>query len=365
MKTILSSFLLAVIIGFSTELTSQETFEYGGEERFYYLDVPDNLEPGAPLVFVMHGYTSSAFVIRNYSGWSAISEEDGVVVCYPQGTQDSFFQSHWNANLGISEVDDISFLVALAEYLQETYNLSTDCTYACGMSNGGYMSYSLACEAPETFRAIGSVTGAMSAYDFQNCDPSTVVPVIHLHGTSDFVVSYDGGVDDPNWGSAGVPEIIDLWTGMMGTTDLDEIQLPNQEIIDLTSVDFLRYHQSPGGQEFHHYRVNNGGHDWFGSWGSEDVESTEVLWHFFQLHCGGQFTSVEESLLSPSLAFWDGATFGLFETADLYAYDLQGRLLWERIQVPQHTRINVEDLSGVALIRVRSAEGNVSVVRIR
>ncbi|MCH2197727.1 MAG: hypothetical protein MK081_03020 [Flavobacteriales bacterium] len=111
--------------------------------------------------------------------------------------------------------------------------------------------------------------------------------------------------------------------------------------------------------------MNNGGHDWFGSWGSEDVESTEVLWHFFQLHCGGQFTSVEESLLSPSLAFWDGATFGLFETADLYAYDLQGRLLWERIQVPQHTRINVEDLSGVALIRVRSAEGNVSVVRIR
>ena len=78
----------------------------------------------------------------------------------------------------------------------------------------------------------------------------------------------------------------------MGTTTLEQTALPNQEILDVTSVDFLRYAGSPGGQEFHHYRVNGGGHEWFGVWGSPDVDATAVLWDFFSAQCAGAFTDV-------------------------------------------------------------------------
>ena len=353
-------------IGHSANAQMQQTFEYGGVERTYYLDLPADLATGAPLVFVLHGYGGSAWYIRNYSGWSTIAANEGVAVCYPQGTDDGGGSPHWNANLGISPTNDHGFLVALAQHLQETYSLNPDCTYSCGMSNGGYMSYSLACNNPETFRAVGSVTGAMSEYDFDNCDPGEVVPVIHLHGTADYVVSYNGGVDWGPWGDEGVPEIIDLWTGMMGTTEESETALPNLELIDLSSVEFLRYYGAPDGQEFHHYRVSGGGHDWFGVWGNQDIQSTELLWDFFQSHCTGEFTVVEESLLPEAeLVEWTGDGLRVLDRCHVRVYDLQGRLTWNWPNATAGLMLPRAQLIGSPLIQAIAPKGAVQVVRVQ
>ena len=290
------SLLIFIAIWISTSASAQLQFNHNGVTRTYFIDAPNPIPPGAPLVVVLHGYTSNAAAIRYYSDWDEIASSEGIVVVYPQGTQDFFGNTHWNANIGYSNTDDHGFLVALVQHLQQQYGLSPDCTYSCGMSNGGYMSYSLACEHPEVFAAVGSVTGSMSAADF-GCIPNEVVPIIHLHGTNDNIVTYQGGVGAAGWGSDGVQEIIAHWTGLMGTTTLEQTTLPNQEAFDFTSVDLLRYAGSPTGQEFHHYRVNGGGHDWFGAWGSQDVESTAMLWDFFANQCAGGFTDVVETPL--------------------------------------------------------------------
>ena len=53
---------LVLGIGLSaTNAQVQQTFEYGGVERTYYLDLPADLATGAPLVFVLHGYGGSAW----------------------------------------------------------------------------------------------------------------------------------------------------------------------------------------------------------------------------------------------------------------------------------------------------------------
>ena len=290
--------LLLLVLALNAAAQAQLEFEYGGVTRTYFMDAPDPIPTGAPLVVVLHGYTSSAMLIRAYSNWDDLALSEGFVAVFPQGTQDDLGINHWNTNLG-SNTDDHGFLVALVQHLQQEYDLSTSCTYACGMSNGGFMSYSLACEHPEVFSAIGSVTGAMSSADF-GCTPSTVVPIIHLHGTADLTVPYDGGVGGP-WGLSSIPDIVEHWTGLMGTTTFEETPLPNQETIDLTSADFLRYAGAPGGQEFHHYRINGGGHEWFGAWGSPEVESTEVLWDFFAAQCAGEFTAVEDLTVQPDI----------------------------------------------------------------
>ena len=283
--------LLTALLGLMV-LTSnaQLEFEHNGLTRTYYLDAPDPIPAGAPLVVVLHGYTSSAVLIRAYSNWDELALSEGFVAVFPQGTEDNFGINHWNANLGNSDTDDHSFLVALVQHLQAEYGLSPECTYSCGMSNGGFMSYSLACEHPDVFSAVGSVTGAMSNADF-GCIPEEVVPIIHLHGTNDTTVPYEGGTGGP-LDLESIPAIVDHWTGLMGTTTLEETTLPNQEIVDVTSVDLLRYAGAPGGQEFHHYRVNGGGHEWFGVWGSPDVDATAVLWDFFSAQCAGAFTDV-------------------------------------------------------------------------
>lgn len=357
-----ATFSLLLALAFHSSLPAQLTFDYGGETRTYFMDAPDPIPPGAPLVFVLHGYSSSAAVIRTYSGMGNLAIEEGFVAVFPQGTQDNSGVPHWNANLGNSTVNDHGFLVALAEHLQQNHELSAECTYACGMSNGGFMSYSLACQHPETFKAIGSVTGSMSGADF-GCTPTEVVPIVHFHGTADLTVSYDDGVGFGGWGDAGVPEIIGHWTGLMGTTTLEESPLPNQETIDLTSVDFLRYAGAPDGQEFHHYRVNGGGHTWFGAFGSPDVDATAVLWDFFQSACNGQFTDVREAA-SPEASWlrWDGVQ--LFSSRDgrVQGIDLIGRVVYDGNMVGGGSSPIPER---VHFVRAEDHQGQVKLLRIR
>ena len=162
------------------------------------------------------------------------------------------------------------------------------------------MSYTLACERPDLFRAIGSVTGNMSAYDQTNCNPDNVIPIIHLHGTLDPTVSYNQGVilDGPWSGGWGVEEVMGFWTEQMGATESTEEAMPNAVLLDFTTVDFIRHYGAPGGQEFHHYRVNGGGHDWFGAWGNQDIDSTDLIWEFFSSACEESANSILDYPLS-------------------------------------------------------------------
>ena len=90
----------------------------GDDERAYYLHIPENLPPNAPLVFVLHGHSGTASSIAVFSGMSEIANQEGFVVCYPQGLPDFQGINHWNANLGISNVNDVQFLTELALHLQ-------------------------------------------------------------------------------------------------------------------------------------------------------------------------------------------------------------------------------------------------------
>jgi len=202
--------------------TYSEGFSYSdngvsiNREFIYY--APAGMEPGAPLVFVLHGYGGDGLGMYTFSGFRELADEEGFGVVFPQGALDNGGTPHWNANFDFSNVNDHAFLSQLAGYLQTTHGHEADCTYSCGYSNGGYMSYSLACDNAETFRGIGSVGGLMGGNDWNNCAPSQPVPVIHLHGTADNTVAYEGSpFDAGNWG--GTPGVEAMWRpGQDGTT---------------------------------------------------------------------------------------------------------------------------------------------------
>ena len=73
---------------------AQLEFEHNGLTRTYYLDAPDPIPAGAPLVVVLHGYTSSAVLIRAYSNWDELALSEGFVAVFPQGTEDNFGINH-------------------------------------------------------------------------------------------------------------------------------------------------------------------------------------------------------------------------------------------------------------------------------
>ncbi len=279
-------FVIVILIGKNILSQSSYTFEHNGLTRSYLLSLPNNLNEHSPLVFVLHGYGGNANNMLNL-GWEEIAENNGVVICYPNGTTDFLGTTHWNSNLytgdiqGIPEgVDDHDFLVSLSNHIQSTHQISSECVFSCGFSNGGFMSLSLACQESEHFKAVGSVGGLMSDYDYNYCNPSQSTPIIQLHGTSDATVNYYNGTGFPLWGSEGVESIIDFWADILQTTEsITENEINN------SSVDFIRKYGSPDNKELHHYRVNGQGHTWFGLSGNMGINATEVIWDFFDSYC--------------------------------------------------------------------------------
>ena len=95
--------------------TKQFTFEHDGLTRTYILHKPKDFIENSPLVFVLHGFGSSAMTIMSYSQMNTLADQNGFMVCYPQGSTLATGQTHWNANLEMSSINDIDFLTQLAK----------------------------------------------------------------------------------------------------------------------------------------------------------------------------------------------------------------------------------------------------------
>jgi len=260
------------------------TFNHDGEIRQYILYMPDNLQENAPLVFVLHGYGGNAQSMMLYSDMNRIADENGFAVCYPQGTLDLGDITHWNARLNISETDDIGFLTELAKYLQSEYNFNTQHTFSCGHSNGGFMSYTLACEAPDVFNGIASVAGTMSGYTWNNRNISDSIPILQIHGLDDEVVPIDGSIsEEGGWGGAPhVDTIIEYWVSVNNCTTSETVFLP-----PFTNA---TYHMDGvNGNEVWYYKIDNWGHGW-PSYNPDKpdydpgINASEVIWEFFEVH---------------------------------------------------------------------------------
>ena len=274
--------------GYCSHIMTPYYFDDNGQIREYYLYQPSSLEENAPLIFVLHGYGGSANSIYNYSKMNDVADDNGFAVCYPDGTIDQWGSRFWNVGYDMHNnetVDDVSFLSSLADYLQNQYVLSIDNTFITGMSNGGDMSYMLACQAPNIFSAIAPVAGCMMTWIYESCDPSSPTPVLEIHGTEDDVTWWDGDPDNiGGWGPyVSTEEGIDLWIDKNQCTNSEDINLPNLDLNDGSYIIKHRDFECLNNNEVWLYEVVNGGHDWPGSWGNMDIESSEEIWNFFSM----------------------------------------------------------------------------------
>lgn len=266
--------------------TKAFTFKFDGLDRSYILHKPKNFDKNSPLVFMLHGFGSSSMNIMSYSQMNLIADQNGFMVCYPQGSRLETGQSHWNANLDMSSVNDIGFLSSLAKLIQKNYDVNPENTFVSGMSNGGFMSYTLACEKPDVFRAIASITGTMSGRDWKNCKPSFNIPIMQISGTEDKTVPWDGTMSTAyGWGGAPhIVKVVDFWAEKNGCNVDEKINFPDLDLSDKSTVSLVKKKGSPKNNQVWFYTVNGGGHDWPGSWGNRDVSATKEIWKFFNHH---------------------------------------------------------------------------------
>ena len=191
--------------------TINASINHGGITRDYILYVPNSYVTGnqVPLVFNFHGYTSNATQQMWYGDFRAIADTAGFIIVNPEGTLDNSGVTHWNVGWGGSTIDDIGFTSALIDSIAAEYSINQDRIYSTGMSNGGFMSYQLACELSDRIAAIASVTGSMNLGWFNSCNPSHPMPVMEIHGTLDQTIPYNAGSFTES-----ATDIMDFWRGI-------------------------------------------------------------------------------------------------------------------------------------------------------
>ena len=150
------------------------------------------------------------------------------------------------------------------------------------MSNGGFMSFTLACERSDTFKAIASVTGTMSGYDWENCNPNKV-PVLQISGTNDQVVPMDGSMSSAGgWGGApDIQTIINYWSTINNCNNTESIDLPNTDSQDNSYVSLQKKTDCYNNHQVWFYTVHGGAHTWPGAWGNMDISASQEIWSFF------------------------------------------------------------------------------------
>lgn len=239
-------------------------FNHDGVDRVYDLYIPEDTPEGSPLMLMLHGFTSTKEIIRSESNMDMYANREKFAVIYPQGLEsNSTFlgitiqQTHWNAGLTLSDVDDIGFLTALTTYLQDTYALSSENTFVSGFSNGGFMAYTLACEASDVFKGIGVVSGLMSGETYETCEPENPVDIIHIHGLADQVVPADGTMFAPGgWGGAPeVPLMLEKWM----VFNQVEITQTNRLLDTITEV---KASSDTNNHRIHYYLIDDFDHTW-------------------------------------------------------------------------------------------------------
>ncbi|MBO6793687.1 MAG: hypothetical protein JJ895_07245 [Balneolaceae bacterium] len=259
---------------FEKEMTFQDSL------RSYFVYVPESYQHDSPmpLLFTFHGYTGNARSIMRYSGYNDLADSLGFIAVYPQGTLLEG-KTHWNVGGWTLEstVDDVAFVNQLIDELTTEYAIDEDRIYSNGMSNGGYMSFLLACQADSRIAAMASITGAMTPQTIDACSPQKSVPVLQFHADTDETVPYTG---DPAW-TIGIEDIIDYWVAHNGTQTEPEISaMPDIDPNDGSTVEKHVYKASTTEAPVIHYFVKSGGHDWPGAWGNKDISASEITWEF-------------------------------------------------------------------------------------
>jgi polyhydroxybutyrate depolymerase len=161
----------------------------GGHARPYRLAVPASATPAAPapLVLLLHGYTSTAEAVASRSGMEAAAMAAGAVVVSPQGLGEP---SRWSLPGILPGPDDVAFVTGLLDRVPETVCVDRGRVVVAGFSNGAGLAAVLACSMGARLAGIALVSGANLE---AGCTWPTGLPVVAFHGTADATVPFSGG----------------------------------------------------------------------------------------------------------------------------------------------------------------------------
>ena len=166
-----------------------------GDSRTAVLALPNPRPSGSvPLVVALHGYGAGSSAVTGYTRLHTRVNQEGFALLVPNGSVNTIGKRFWNANDWCCDFygsgpDDAALLGDLVEQAVSEHDLGP--VYFFGHSNGGAMSYRMACESLPGLRAVVSLAGPDSRLP-DWCAGADPVSVLQIHGTQDAVIWFQG-----------------------------------------------------------------------------------------------------------------------------------------------------------------------------
>lgn len=257
--------------------TTARTMMSRGKARTYFLHVPAKYDPSLPteLVFAFHGLGDKADSFLQGIGIQSEADSRNLIVIAPQGLG---VVAGWNAGNCCGEpqlfkVDDVSFVSDMIDATRKELCIDDKRIFAMGFSNGGMFAHRLACELAGTIAAIGPVSGTPMV---KSCTPARPISVLHMHGTADKVVGYNGG------GTGTFPKVSDVIADWAGRDSCTGMPL---ETYKSGAVTCMSYRTCAQMSEVSLCTIEGGEHAWPGAGGATmDIKATPAILDFFVRH---------------------------------------------------------------------------------
>lgn len=179
---------------------SNPTLTLGGE-RPAMVQIPSNYDINTryPLVMVLHGRGVDGWIQSTYLGLFDRVDSHQFVLVYPDGLSiDGRKQWRFTPTCcdtpeeEAADISDVSYLTGLIEQAAATYSIDTSRIGLIGHSSGGFMSFTMACEASHLVTSMVNLAGS-TFVDLDQCKPASErVSVLTIHGDLDDTVLFDG-----------------------------------------------------------------------------------------------------------------------------------------------------------------------------
>jgi len=306
-KTIFKTQLVTTVLLFSFcvlygQQTINKTLLHDGETREYTVYIPASYQgtSSVPLLFNFHGGSGDIASQIAISDMRPIADTAGFILIYPQALPDpNAAGSNLWTHKEPTTVDDVFFVEAMIDTMASEYLIDESRVYACGYSNGGEFSFELACRLSNRIASVGVVARSMFIDTFNECTPSSPMPIVSIHGTND---DYEGITFAGILYYISLDEVNSYWS-TYNNTDANPtiVELPNLNTSDGSTVEHHSWNNGDGCVSVEHFKVLGGGHDWPGSFGNMDIDATLEIWKFVSRYSlngliGCSTTSIQEGI---------------------------------------------------------------------
>ncbi len=245
----------------SSNYSSEAAVVVGGDRPAdLFLPTSYSKETPVPLLINLHGYTGESQSHSIYTFLQAAADKRNVAYIAPNGLKDSAGSRFWNGssaccNFGGSKVSDVEYINSLIEEISSKVSIDQSRIYLFGHSNGHFMSYKFACSTKDVVTAIAGLAGAMDS-DPNACNKEPM-NILHIHGTGDLTILYDGGnlLGNP-YPSA--QQSINQWSAINSCTKPTESQFDLLQSMQGDDSSAISYTCKKGALEL--WRINGGVH---------------------------------------------------------------------------------------------------------